>query len=91
MLRLSTQPGQKFIEAGIGSRALTLARAVGINGKIYSYDMHTDIKKLAEKNLHLVSMGKHMDLKTRDISEGFDESDIPAIFLDVPNPSEYLK
>ena len=53
--------------------------------------MHTDIKKLAEKNLHLVSMGKHMDLKTRDISEGFDESDIPAIFLDVPNPSEYLK
>ncbi len=69
MIRLSTQPGQEIIEAGIGSRALTLARAVGINGKIYSYDMHTDIKKLAEKNLHLIGMGKHVDLKTRDISE----------------------
>ena len=41
--------------------------------------------------MKLVGMNKHVDLKTRDISEGFDESDIPAIFLDVPNPWEYLE
>ena len=83
MLRLSIQPGQEVIEAGTGSGALTLtlARAIGINGKIYSYDMREDMQKLAEKNLQLVGMNKHVDLKTPDISEGFDESDIPAIFL----------
>ena len=93
LLRLSIQPGQEVIEAGTGSGALTLtlARAVGTNGKIYSYDMRADMQKLAEENLRLVGMNKHVDLKTRDISEGFDESDIPAIFLDVPNPWEYLE
>ena len=92
LLRLSIQPGQEVIEAGTGSGALTLtlARAVGSDGKVYSYDMRADMQKLAGENLELVGMNKRVDLKTRDIDVGFDESDIPAIFLDVPNPWQYL-
>jgi tRNA (adenine57-N1/adenine58-N1)-methyltransferase len=30
-------------------------------------------------------------LKLRDISEGFDESDADALFLDLPKPWEYLR
>ena len=92
LLRLSIQPGQKVIEAGTGSGALTLtlAQAVGPHGMIYSYDIRADMQELAKQNLELVGMNKRVNLKTRDICDGFDEQNIPAIFLDIPNPWDYL-
>ena len=76
LLRLSIQPGHEVIEAGTDSGALTftLARAIGPDGKAYSYDMHADMQNLARENLELVGMNKRVDLKTRDIADGFIES-----------------
>ena len=81
-----------MIEAGTGSGALTLtlAQAVGPHGMIYSYDIRADMQELAKQNLELVGMNKRVNLKTRDIGDGFDEQNIPAIFLDIPNPWDYL-
>ena len=93
LLRLSIEPGQEVIEAGTGSGALTvaLARAVGADGRVRSYDLRADMQNTACHNLELVGLSERVTLKTRDIADGFDETDAPALFLDVPNPWDYLE
>ena len=92
LLKLSIEPGQEVIEAGTGSGALTvaLARAVGSTGHIRSYDVRADMQKSARQNLELLELSERVSLTTRDIGDGFDETDVPALFLDVPNPWDYL-
>ncbi len=92
LLKLSIEPGQEVIEAGTGSGALTvaLARAVGPDGHVRSYDLRADMQNTARRNLELVGLSECVTLKTRDIADGFDETDAPALFLDVPNPWDYL-
>lgn len=92
LLKLSIEPGQEVIEAGTGSGALTvaLARAVGAYGRVLSYDIRADMQNTTRHNLELVDLSARVTLKTRDIAEGFDETNIPALFLDVPNPWDYL-
>ena len=92
LLKLSIESGQEVIEAGTGSGAITiaLARAVGPSGLVHSYDSRADMQNVALNNLELVGLSTRVNLKTRDIKEGFDERDIPALFLDVPNPWDYL-
>jgi len=92
LLKLSIEPGQEVIEAGTGSGALTvaLARAVGADGRVSSYDARSDMQNTARHNLDLTGLSARVKLKTRDIADGFDETDVPALFLDVPNPWDYL-
>jgi len=92
LLKLSIEPGQEVVEAGTGSGALTvaLARAVGTNGCVHSYDVRADMQNTARHNLELIGLSQRVTLKTRDIADGFDETDVPALFLDVPNPWDYL-
>ena len=92
LLKLSIEPGKEVIEAGTGSGALTvaLARAVGPDGRVRSYDVRADMQNIARHNLDLVGLSARVTLKTRDIADGFDETDVPALFLDVPNPWDYL-
>ena len=45
---------------------------------------------LAVKNLQAMGLADCVDLKERDIAEGFDETDVDALFLDVRHPWEYL-
>lgn len=85
-------PGAHVIEAGTGSGALTtaMAWAVGDQGHIYSYEAKAENQKLARKNLDRLGFLERVTLKQRDISEGFDETGVDALFLDVPNPHDYL-
>ncbi len=92
LLRLGVQEGQTIIEAGTGSGALTSALAwfIGENGKIISYDVREEIQNLARKNLSKLGLENRVIFKLRDISCGFDEKNVDALFLDVPNPYDYL-
>lgn len=45
---------------------------------------------LAERNLARVGLLDYVQLKERDIAEGFDERDVDALFLDVRSPHHYL-
>jgi tRNA (adenine57-N1/adenine58-N1)-methyltransferase len=85
-------PGSRVLEAGTGSGALTtaLAWAVGPQGRVYSYDQRPEMQNLARKNLERVNLLERVELKLRDISLGFEEENVDALFLDVPNPYEYL-
>jgi len=84
--------GSTVIEAGTGSGALTtaLAWAVGTQGKVYSYEVRQEIQNLAQKNLERVGFLPRVDLKLKDISAGFDEKNVDVVFLDLPNPYDYI-
>jgi tRNA (adenine57-N1/adenine58-N1)-methyltransferase len=92
LLRLSVGPGQRILEAGTGSGALTTAFAwiVGPEGKVISYDRRADLQELARQNLQRVGLEGHVEFRLRDISEGFDEKDVESLFLDLPSPHLFL-
>jgi tRNA (adenine57-N1/adenine58-N1)-methyltransferase len=92
LVTLGIGPGKVVLEAGTGSGALTtaLAFSVGSTGQVYSYDSRPEMQQLAQKNLERVGLAEHVTFKTRDIMEGFDETNIDALFLDVPNPYDYI-
>ena len=92
LLKLSVVPGDRIIEAGTGSGglAVALSRAVGPGGKVYSYELRPDILNLARKNLEALGLADCVSFKLRDIAEGFDETGVDALFLDVRRPWAYL-
>jgi tRNA (adenine57-N1/adenine58-N1)-methyltransferase len=92
LLKLNVMPGSRVIEAGTGSGGLTLAlaRAVGSDGKVYSYEQRSDILDLARSNLGAVGLATRVDFRLRDIGQGFEESDVNSLFLDVRRPWSYL-
>jgi tRNA (adenine57-N1/adenine58-N1)-methyltransferase len=85
-------PGTTVIEAGTGSGALTtaLAWAVGSSGKVYSYEIREEMQNLARKNLRRIGLSDRVVLKLGNIGDGFEEKDVDALFLDIPNPYDYL-
>ncbi len=92
LVSLSIGPGQTVLEAGTGSGALTtaLAFAVGPQGRVISYERRGEMQRLARKNLRRVGLDDRVTFKLRDIALGFDETDVDALFLDVPNPEDYI-
>jgi tRNA (adenine57-N1/adenine58-N1)-methyltransferase len=92
LVMMGIGPGTHIIEAGTGSGALTsaLAWAVGSQGHVFSYEIRQDMQRLAQKNLERLGLEKHVSLKLRDIAEGFDETGVDALFLDLSNPYDYM-
>jgi tRNA (adenine57-N1/adenine58-N1)-methyltransferase len=92
LLKLNIMPGSRVVEAGTGSGglALALARAVGATGRVYSYEVRPDILRLAEKNLQAVGLAENVEFVLDDIAQGFGETDVDAVFLDVRRPWLYL-
>jgi tRNA (adenine57-N1/adenine58-N1)-methyltransferase len=92
LLKLNVMPGSRVIEAGTGSGglALALARAVGSDGRLYSYEIRPDILRVARRNLEALGLTRSVEFKLRDIADGFDETDVDALFLDVRHPEAYL-
>ncbi|NLE99719.1 MAG: tRNA (adenine-N1)-methyltransferase [Anaerolineales bacterium] len=92
LLKMSIISGCRVIEAGTGSGALTimLAHAVGPTGRVYSYEIRPDIQGLARKNLESLGLEHRVDLRLGDIRDGFADRGADALFLDLPNPWDYL-
>jgi len=84
--------GTRVIEAGTGSGSLTsaLAKYVSPNGRVYSYDNKEKHQKVARKNLENLGLAEFVDFKIRDVVEGFDETDVESVILDLPNPWEII-
>ena len=55
-----------------------------------SYEVRPDMQNLVRKNLDRAGVLDRVELKLKDIAEGFDETGVDAVFLDVPEPSAYL-
>ncbi len=93
LLKLGLRNGDRVIEAGTGSGALTIAMAYAVlpQGKIHTYERREEFSKKAEKNLIMAGIREYVDMKVRDVGEdGFDEKDVDAIFLDMKDPVDSI-
>jgi tRNA (adenine57-N1/adenine58-N1)-methyltransferase len=92
LLSMDICPGKHVLEAGTGSGSFTTALAyiVGVHGKVTSYESRPEFQHLAHKNLDRLGLVDRVEFKLRDISEGFDERNVDAVFLDLPNPQDYI-
>ena len=93
LIRLGIRPGSKVIECGTGSGALTLTLAwwVRPNGRVYSYEKEERFLKVCLENLNYVGLKEWVELKHKNIGNGFDEKNVDAIFLDVKTPWIYFR
>jgi tRNA (adenine57-N1/adenine58-N1)-methyltransferase len=92
LVNMGIGPGQQILEAGTGSGGLTtaLAFAVGPRGHIFSYELRPEMQGLARKNLESVGLIDRVTFVNRDIGLGFDQREMDALFLDLPNPEDYI-
>jgi tRNA (adenine57-N1/adenine58-N1)-methyltransferase catalytic subunit len=92
LISMGIGPGQTVVEAGTGSGAFTtaLAFSIGSTGKVITYEKRADMQERAQKNLSKVGLADRVTFKLKDIQDGFDEKGIDALFLDLPNPFDYL-
>ncbi|HBO34786.1 MAG TPA: tRNA (adenine-N1)-methyltransferase [Anaerolineaceae bacterium] len=93
VLKLGIGPGKRVLECGGGSGGLTtvLAFLTGDTGRVYSYERNPEVQQLARKNLRLLGLDQQVEFKLGDASDGFEERYLDAIFLDLPNPYDYLE
>ena len=56
-----------------------------------SYERRPEFQALARKNLERLGLAERVDFKLGDIADGFTETDVDALFLDVPNPWDYIR
>ncbi len=92
LMNMNISYGQTILEAGTGSGALTtaLSWAVGAGGRVISYDVRMDVQSLARKNIEKLGLSDRVTFKIQDIAYGFEETGVDALFLDVPNPEDYI-
>jgi tRNA (adenine57-N1/adenine58-N1)-methyltransferase len=92
LMKMNIGPGAYVVEAGTGSGGLTLAmaRMVLPNGHVYSYESRREIQILAQRNIENVGLTQYVSFYIRDIADGFDETGVDAVFLDVREPWHFL-
>ncbi|GAB7078675.1 hypothetical protein JCM14635_03480 [Megalodesulfovibrio paquesii] len=92
-MRLGIGPGIRVIEAGSGSGSLTLALSwfCGPTGQVYTYEARPEFAKLCARNLAWAGVGENVTQHVKDIAEGFDQTGVDALFLDVRTPWDYLE
>ena len=75
-------PGARVLEAGTGSGALTmtLLRAVGDKGRVFTYDLRQDMIEQAEANVaRYFDSWDNLEIKIGDVYEGIEEDDLDRV------------
>ncbi len=92
LVTLGVGEGMHVLEAGTGSGALTaaFAYALGKDGRVTTYEVRPEMQQMAIKNLTRLGLAERVNFKSGDIAQGFSETNVDAVFLDVPNPYDYM-
>lgn len=93
LMKMNIVPGTIVVEAGTGSGGFTqvLALMVGEKGHVYSYEKRDEMQNLARKNLKRLDLLDQVTLYNRSIEDGFEQEGVDVVFLDLPNPYDYLR
>ena len=87
-------PGATVIEGGVGAGALTIAllRAVGPTGRLISYELREDFAAAARRNVAtFFGEAPNWTIKLRDLYDGFDETGVDRLFIDLPEPGRAIE
>ena len=82
-------PGATVIEGGLGSGALTAAllRAVGLEGRVITYEIDESVLPKAMRNIsRVIPDASNLEVKIGNIYEGIEERNVDRVVLDVPEP-----
>ncbi|MBF9068510.1 tRNA (adenine-N1)-methyltransferase [Streptacidiphilus fuscans] len=87
-------PGARVVEAGVGSGALSMSllRAVGDSGSLFSYERREDFADIARSNVERYFGGPHpaWKLTLGDLQDNLVETEIDRVVLDMLAPWECL-
>lgn len=89
LLLADIYPGATVVEAGTGSGALTMAlvRAVGPQGRVYSYEVREEFLRGAARNIaRYLGETPTLTLRLHDIATGIPDGPVDRIVLDLPEP-----
>lgn len=80
--------GARVVEAGSGSGALTVtvARAVGEQGHVVSYDMAEESIRVARANVAAAGVESVVEFRVGDVRSGIEERKVDTVILDILDP-----
>jgi tRNA (adenine57-N1/adenine58-N1)-methyltransferase len=93
LIRAGIGAGTRVIEAGVGAGTLTVAllSAIGVQGRLASYELREDFAEVARRNVAAYfGEASQWKLTVRDAREGFDERGFDALVADLPDPDILL-
>ncbi|NLG99142.1 MAG: tRNA (adenine-N1)-methyltransferase [Chloroflexi bacterium] len=92
LVSMGIGPGQHVLEAGTGSGAMAaaFAYAVGPQGHVTTYEAREQMQSLAKANLASLGLDDRVTFKLGNVEQGFEERGVDALFLDLPNPFDYI-
>jgi tRNA (adenine57-N1/adenine58-N1)-methyltransferase len=82
-------PGAHVVEAGVGAGALTIAllRAIGSEGRLFSYEIRDDFAEEARKNVaRYFGAAPNWTVEIGDVATRLEHIDVDRIILDLPEP-----
>jgi len=90
LLAADIGPGQRVLEAGVGSGALSMA-LLRAGATVVGYELRDDFAARAKANVAAL-LGPDVDyrVESRDVTEGIDEHDLDRVLLDMPEPWRVL-
>lgn len=78
--------GQRVLEAGVGSGALSMA-LLRAGARIVGYELRDDFAARAKANVAaFLGDGADYRVEARDVTEGIDETELDRVLLDMPEP-----
>ncbi len=88
LFNCSIGPGNKVLEVGTGTGALTIvmAHCVGLEGKIITYEINEKHSKIAENNIKLAGMNDIVEMRLADGGTCTDKDEYDAVTIDMPEP-----
>ncbi len=82
-------PGARVLEAGLGSGSLSMSllRAIGPDGELFSYEVREGSIAGAQENIR-VAMGEtpNHTVRCHDLYRGIPDAELDRVVLDVPEP-----
>jgi tRNA (adenine57-N1/adenine58-N1)-methyltransferase len=88
IMNTGIKSGMRIVECGAGSGSLTiaLANAAAPGGKVYTYDRSERFLENARRNVEAAGYGDTVEFKLREAGDGFDETGVDVVVLDLPSP-----